>query len=100
CAGLIGWRCLKKAGDGKRLGIYGFGAAAHIVAQIAIWQGRDIFAFTRPGDSEAREFARSLGATWAGGSEELPPRQLDAAIIFAPVGDLVPIALGAVRKGG
>ncbi|KRB16289.1 alcohol dehydrogenase [Mesorhizobium sp. Root695] len=100
CAGLIGWRCLKKAGDGKRLGIYGFGAAAHIVAQIAIWQGRDIFAFTRPGDSEAQEFARSLGATWAGGSDELPPKQLDATIIFAPVGDLVPIALRAVHKGG
>ena len=100
CAGLIGWRCLKKAGDGKRLGIYGFGAAAHIVAQIAIWQGRDIFAFTRPGDKEAQEFARSLGASWAGGSDELPPKQLDTAIIFAPVGRLVPIALGAVRKGG
>ncbi|PBB23123.1 MULTISPECIES: zinc-dependent alcohol dehydrogenase family protein [unclassified Mesorhizobium] len=100
CAGLIGWRCLKKAGDGKRLGIYGFGAAAHIVAQIAIWQGREIFAVTRPGDKQAQEFARSLGATWAGGSDELPPRLLDAAIIFAPVGDLVPIALGAVRKGG
>lgn len=100
CAGLIGWRCLKKAGDGKRLGIYGFGAAAHIVAQIAIWQGREIFAVTRPGDKEAQEFARSLGATWAGGSDELPPGQLDAAIIFAPVGDLVPIALRAVRKGG
>ncbi|PBB65761.1 alcohol dehydrogenase [Mesorhizobium sp. WSM4312] len=100
CAGLIGWRCLKKAGDGKRLGIYGFGAAAHIVAQIAIWQGREIFAVTRPGDKQAQEFARTLGATWACGSDELPPRQLDAAIIFAPVGDLVPIALGAVRKGG
>jgi propanol-preferring alcohol dehydrogenase len=100
CAGLIGWRCLKKAGDGKRLGIYGFGAAAHIVAQIAIWQGREIFAVTRPGDEQAQDFARSLGPTWAGGSDQLPPRQLDAAIIFAPVGDLVPIALGAVRKGG
>ncbi|GLQ76724.1 alcohol dehydrogenase [Mesorhizobium huakuii] len=100
CAGLIGWRCLKKAGDGKRLGIYGFGAAAHIVAQIAISQGREIFAVTRPGDRQAQEFARSLGATWAGGSDQLPPRQLDAAIIFAPVGDLVPVALGAVRKGG
>ncbi|TSE12019.1 alcohol dehydrogenase, partial [Mesorhizobium intechi] len=100
CAGLIGWRCLKKAGDGKRLGIYGFGAAAHIVAQIAIWQGREIFAVTRPGDTQAQEFALSLGATWAGGSDELPPTQLDAAIIFAPVGDLVPMALRAVRKGG
>jgi len=100
CAGLIGWRCLKKAGDGKQLGIYGFGAAAHIVAQIAIWQGREIFAFTRPGDEQAKEFAHSLGAAWAGGSDESPPKQLDAAIIFAPVGDLVPIALRAVRKGG
>ncbi|WP_322417952.1 zinc-dependent alcohol dehydrogenase family protein [Mesorhizobium huakuii] len=100
CAGLIGWRCLKKAGDGKRLGIYGFGAAAHIVAQIAISQGREIFAVTRPGDRQAQEFARSLGATWAGGSDQFPPQQLDAAIIFAPVGDLVPVALGAVRKGG
>ncbi|WP_095088837.1 zinc-dependent alcohol dehydrogenase family protein [Mesorhizobium sophorae] len=100
CAGLIGWRCLKKVGDSKRLGIYGFGAAAHIVAQIAIWQGREIFAFTRPGDKPAQEFARSLGAAWAGSSNESPPVQLDAAIIFAPVGDLVPIALGAVRKGG
>ncbi|AZO54681.1 MULTISPECIES: zinc-dependent alcohol dehydrogenase family protein [unclassified Mesorhizobium] len=100
CAGLIGWRCLKKAGDGQRLGIYGFGAAAHIVAQIAIWQGREIFAVTRPGDEQAQDFARSLGATWAGGSDQLPPAQLDAAIIFAPVGGLVPMALGAVRKGG
>jgi len=100
CAGLIGWRCLKKAGDGKQLGIYGFGAAAHIVAQIAIWQGREIFAFTRPGDEQAKEFAHSLGAAWAGGSDESPPKHLDAAIIFAPVGDLVPIALRAVRKGG
>lgn len=100
CAGLIGWRCLKKAGDGKRLGLYGFGAAAHIVAQIASWQGREIFAFARPGDEQAQVFARSLGATWAGGSDESPPKHLDAAIIFAPVGDLVPIALGAVRKGG
>ena len=100
CAGLIGWRCLKKAGDCKQLGIYGFGAAAPIVAQIAIWPGRDIYAFTRPGDNEAQEFARSLGAILAGGSHQSPPRQLDAAIIFAPVGDLVPIALGATRKGG
>jgi len=100
CAGLIGWRCLKKAGSARRLGIFGFGAAAHIVAQIAIWQGREIFAFTRPGDHEAQEFARSLGATWAGSSDEGPPEQLDAAIIFAPVGGLVPLALRAVRKGG
>ncbi|TIP13942.1 zinc-dependent alcohol dehydrogenase family protein [Mesorhizobium sp.] len=100
CAGLIGWRCLKTAGNGKLLGIYGFGAAAHIVAQVAIWQGREIFAFTRPGDREAQEFARSLGAKWAGGSDERPAELLDVAIIFAPVGDLVPTALRAVRKGG
>jgi propanol-preferring alcohol dehydrogenase len=100
CAGLIGWRCLKKAGNARLLGIYGFGAAAHIVTQIAIWQGREIFAFTRPGDKQAQEFARSLGANWAGGSDELPAHPLDAAIIFAPVGALVPIALRAVRKGG
>lgn len=100
CAGLIGWRCLKKAGDGKRLGIYGFGAAAHIIAQVAIWQGREVLAFTRPGDTDAQNFALSLGATWAGGSDERPSRPLDAAIIFAPVGDLVPAALGAARKGG
>ena len=100
CAGLIGWRSLQKAGDGRRIGIYGFGAAAHIIAQVAIWQGREIFAFTRPGDSEAQRFARELGATWAGGSDEQPGQPLDAAIIFAPVGDLVPAALAAVRKGG
>ncbi|RAZ91008.1 alcohol dehydrogenase [Mesorhizobium hawassense] len=100
CAGLIGWRCLKKAGGGRRLGIYGFGAAAHIITQVAVWQGRQIFAFTRPGDIQAQEFARSLGAVWAGSSDELPPVELDAAIIFAPVGELVPVALRAVRKGG
>ncbi|TJV72858.1 MAG: zinc-binding alcohol dehydrogenase family protein [Mesorhizobium sp.] len=100
CAGLIGWRCLKKAGDGRRLGIFGFGAAAHIITQVAIWQGREIFAFTRPGDIQAQEFARSLGVAWAGASDELPPAGLDAAIIFAPVGELVPAALRAVRKGG
>ncbi|MDW6024803.1 zinc-dependent alcohol dehydrogenase family protein [Mesorhizobium sp. BAC0120] len=100
CAGLIGWRSLKKACDGKRLGLYGFGAAAHIIAQVAIWQGRQIFAFTRHGDTDAQAFARSLGATWAGGSDENPADPLDAAIIFAPVGDLVPAALHAVRKGG
>ncbi|OHV66014.1 alcohol dehydrogenase [Mesorhizobium sp. LCM 4577] len=100
CAGLIGWRCLKKAGGGKRLGIYGFGAAAHIVTQVAVWQGREIFAFTRPGDAQAQEFARSLGVVWAGSSEEPPTAELDAAIIFAPVGDLVPAALRAVLKGG
>ena len=100
CAGLIGWRSLQIAGDGRRIGIYGFGAAAHIIAQVAIWQGREIFAFTRPGDSDAQGFARELGATWAGGSDERPVEALDAAIIFAPVGDLVPAALAAVRKGG
>ncbi|HJZ44731.1 MAG TPA: zinc-dependent alcohol dehydrogenase family protein [Hyphomicrobiaceae bacterium] len=100
CAGLIGYRSLKLAGDPKRLGIYGFGAAAHIVAQVARAQGRDVYAFTRPGDLAAQNFARSLGAVWAGGSDEKPPEALDAAIIFAPVGALVPIALKAVRKGG
>jgi propanol-preferring alcohol dehydrogenase len=100
CAGLIGWRSLQMAGDGRRIGIYGFGAAAHIIAQVAIWQGREIFAFTRPGDSQAQRFARELGSAWAGGSDERPDRDLDAAIIFAPVGSLVPAALAAVRKGG
>lgn len=100
CAGLIGWRSLTMAGDGKRLGLYGFGAAAHILAQVAQWQGRSVFAFTKPGDHAKQDFARSLGATWAGGSDEAPPELLDAAIIFATVGDLVPLALKAVRKGG
>jgi alcohol dehydrogenase, propanol-preferring len=100
CAGLIGWRSLVIAGDGKKLGLYGFGAAAHILAQVAKWQGRSVFAFTRPGDTAAQNFARSLGATWAGGSDEMPPEPLDAAIIFAAVGDLVPLALKAVHKGG
>jgi propanol-preferring alcohol dehydrogenase len=100
CAGLIGYRCLVKAGKGNRLGIYGFGAAAHIVAQVAKYQNREIYAFTRPGDREAEKFAIGLGAVWAGGSNELPPVKLDAAIIFAPVGDLVPQALKAVGKGG
>ena len=100
CAGLIGWRSLVIAGVGKRLGLYGFGAAAHILAQVAVWQGRSVFAFTRPGDVAAQGFARSLGAKWAGGSDEMPPEPLDAAIIFATVGDLVPLALKAVRKGG
>lgn len=100
CAGLIGWRSLVKAGDGKRLGIFGFGAAAHIVAQVAAWQGREVYAFTRPGDDKAQAFARELGAAWVGGSDEAPPQRLDAAIIFAPVGSLVPAALRAVRKGG
>jgi alcohol dehydrogenase, propanol-preferring len=100
CAGLIGWRSLTIAGEGKSLGLYGFGAAAHILAQVAVWQGRSVFAFTRPGDLAAQAFARSLGATWAGGSDERPPQPLDAAIIFATAGDLVPTALEAVRKGG
>jgi propanol-preferring alcohol dehydrogenase len=100
CAGLIGYRSLVKAGKGKRLGIYGFGAAAHIVAQVAKYQKREIYAFTRPGDKQAQQFARNLGAAWAGGSNELPPVKLDAAIIFAPVGELVPHALRAVGKGG
>ena len=100
CAGLIGWRSLKIAGDGKSLGLYGFGAAAHIIAQVARRQGRSVFAFTRPGDAVTQAFARTLGAAWAGGSNEAPPEQLDAAIIFATVGELVPRALKAVRKGG
>jgi len=100
CAGLIGWRSLAIAGDGRKLGLYGFGAAAHIIAQVAKWQERSVFAFTRPGDLATQAFARSLGAVWSGGSEEMPPEPLDAAIIFATVGDLVPMALKAVRKGG
>lgn len=100
CAGLIGWRALRIAGGGKKLGLYGFGAAAHILAQVAKWQQRSIYAFTRPGDAAGQAFARTLGADWAGGSDELPPEPLDAAIIFAPVGDLVPRALRAVCKGG
>lgn len=100
CAGLIGWRSYRMAGEGKTLGLYGFGAAAHILAQVAIWQGRRVFAFTRKGDTAAQDFARSLGAVWAGASDEPPPEPLDAAIIFAPVGALVPAALKAVKKGG
>jgi len=100
CAGLIGYRSLVMAGDAERLGIYGFGAAAHIVAQIARFQGRKLFAFTRPGDNEGKTFARSLGAAWTGDSNERPPEPLDAAIIFAPVGALVPAALRATAKGG
>lgn len=100
CAGLIGWRSLVIAGEGQKLGLYGFGAAAHILAQVARWQGRSVFAFTRPGDVTGQEFARGLGVVWAGGSDEAPPESLDAAIIFATVGDLVPVALRAVRKGG
>jgi alcohol dehydrogenase, propanol-preferring len=100
CAGLIGWRSLRLAGDGKKIGLYGFGAAAHIVAQVAKWQQRSVYAFTRPGDVATQAFARSLDAAWAAGSDELPPEALDAAIIFASVGELVPLALRAVRKGG
>lgn len=100
CAGLIGWRSLTIAGAGKTIGLYGFGAAAHILTQVARHQGRSVFAFTRPGDGATQSFARTLGATWAGGSEEMPPEPLDAAIIFATVGDLVRMALKAVRKGG
>lgn len=100
CAGLIGWRSLRMSGDAERLGLYGFGAAAHIIAQVARWEGRRIFAFTRVGDTESQSFARRLGAEWAGGSDETPPELLDAAIIYAPNGDLIPLALKAVRKGG
>jgi propanol-preferring alcohol dehydrogenase len=100
CAGLIGYRALRMAGDADRLGIYGFGAAGHIVAQMARWRGRRVFAFTRPGDTEAQTFARDLGAEWAGGADEALSEDLDAAIIFAPVGALVPAALAAVAKGG
>jgi alcohol dehydrogenase, propanol-preferring len=100
CAGLIGYRAFRLAGDAERLGLYGFGAAAHIICQVAVWQGRRVFAFTRAGDTRTQEFARSLGAEWAGSSSERPPEGLDAAIIFAPVGALVPAALAAVVKGG
>jgi propanol-preferring alcohol dehydrogenase len=100
CAGLIGYRSLKMTGDAERLGLYGFGASAHIVAQVAHWQGRRVFAFTRAGDEEGQRFARSLGAEWAGSSTERPPEELDAAIIFAPVGELVPTALASIAKGG
>jgi len=100
CAGLIGWRSLVAAGEARTIGLYGFGAAAHIIAQVCRWQGRTVFAFTRPGDAAAQTFARALGAAWAGGSDEAPPEPLDAALIFAPVGNLVPAALRAVRKGG
>jgi len=100
CAGLIGWRSLKIAGEAKRLGLYGFGAAGHIVAQVAQWQGREVYAFTRPGDKAKQDFARSMGVAWAGGSDETPPEPLDAAIIYATVGELVPQALRVVRKGG
>jgi alcohol dehydrogenase, propanol-preferring len=100
CAGLIGYRSLRMAGEAQRLGLYGFGAAAHIVAQVARWQGRAVFAFTSPGDTEAQSFALELGAVWAGGSDRPPPETLDAAIIFAPVGPLVPAALRSIAPGG
>jgi propanol-preferring alcohol dehydrogenase len=100
CAGLIGYRSLAKTGNARRLGFYGFGAAAHIIAQVAKFQGREVYAFTRPGDSEAQQFAKSLGAVWAGDSDSCPPEKLDAAIIFAPVGSLVPSALKALDKAG
>jgi alcohol dehydrogenase, propanol-preferring len=100
CAGMLGYRSLRKTGDPLRLGIYGFGAAAHLIAQVARYEGRQVFAFTRPGDQDGQNLARSLGAVWAGGSDEMPPEKLDAAIIFAPVGALVPTALRAVVKGG
>jgi propanol-preferring alcohol dehydrogenase len=100
CAGLIGYRSLVKAGDARRLGIYGFGAAAHIVAQVARFQERQVFAFTRPGDEEAQQFARSLGTFWAGDCDVAPPERLDAAIIFAPAGQLIPVALKTLDKGG
>jgi propanol-preferring alcohol dehydrogenase len=100
CAGLIGYRALRMTGEAQRLGLYGFGAAAHIIAQVARWQGREVYAFTSPGDLEAQAFARELGAVWAGGSDQSPPDMLDAAIIFAPVGPLVPVALRAVERGG
>ena len=100
CAGLIGYRSLNAAGDGVRLGLYGFGASAHLVAQVARYQGRRVYAMTRPGDTASQEFAMRVGAAWSGGTDETPPEELDAAIIFAPVGALVPVALGAVAKGG
>jgi alcohol dehydrogenase, propanol-preferring len=100
CSGLIGYRALRFTGDAERLGLYGFGASAHIIVQVALHQGRRVFGFTRPGDTEGQAFARGLGAEWAGGSDEAPPEELDAAIIFAPVGELIPAALRAVRKAG
>jgi alcohol dehydrogenase, propanol-preferring len=100
CAGLIGYRSLRKTGDARRLGIYGFGNAAYLIAQVALYQGRQLFAFTRPGDKATQQAARELGAKWAGGSDEMPPEKLDAAIVFASVGPLVPVALRALAKGG
>src|SRR6185503_18883949 len=100
CAGLIGYRTLRKAGNARRIGFYGFGAAAHIAVQVARFEGREVFAFTRPGDTQAQEFSRRFGAVWSGDSDQPPPEPLDAALIFAPAGHLVPAALRAVRKGG
>ncbi len=100
CAGLIGHRAYRMTGEGRRLGVYGFGAAAHIMIQVALWEGREVYGFTRPGDVEAQAFARDLGAVWAGASGEAPPQPLDAAVIFAPVGDLVPEALKRTARGG
>jgi propanol-preferring alcohol dehydrogenase len=100
CAGLIGYRALRMCGDARRIGFYGFGAAAHILAQVAVWEGRRVFAFTRDGDEQAQTFARELGAEWAGASGQTPPEPLDAAIVFAPVGNLVPLALGSLERGG
>jgi propanol-preferring alcohol dehydrogenase len=100
CAGLIGYRALRLAGEAERLGLYGFGSSAHLVAQVARWQGRRVFAFTRPGDEAGQAFAREVGAEWAGGSDERPPEELDAAILFAPAGELVPAALRVLAKGG
>jgi len=100
CAGLIGYRTLRLAGDARRVGLYGFGAAAHLIAQVAVQQGRRVFAFTKPGDTEGQRFARELGVAWAGGSDEKPPEELDAALLFAPVGALIPAALRATAKGG
>ncbi|PLZ78112.1 alcohol dehydrogenase, partial [Fischerella thermalis WC213] len=100
CGGLIGYRAYRMTGEAEKLGFYGFGSAAHILIQLARYQGRQVFAFTRSGDTQGQEFARQLGAVWAGGSDELPPEPLDAAIIFAPIGKLVPAALRAVAKGG
>lgn len=100
CAGMLGYRSYRKTGDARRLGIYGFGNAAHLIAQVALYEKKEVYAFTRPGDRAGQESARKLGAIWAGGSDEMPPEKLDAAIIFAPVGSLVPIALRALAKGG
>jgi alcohol dehydrogenase, propanol-preferring len=100
CAGLIGYRSYRKTGEARRLGIYGFGNAAHLITQIALYEGRDLFVFTRPGDAATQQAAKKLGAVWAGGSDEMPPQKLDAAIIFASVGPLVPVALHALAKGG